>query len=151
MEAVALVFLIIILAIQLLQPARNKSGQAVSNDFSETFTVPGNVQGILKKSCFDCHSSQTEYPWYIYIQPVGWWMDSHIRKGKEELNFSEFGSYSKRRQMSKLKSIGESIENETMPLPSYTLIHRKARLSNEEKSLILNWVKNTRNSLSLKP
>lgn len=150
-KAVMLAFLIIILAIQFLQPARNKNGQAVSKDFSKVFTVPGNVQGILKKSCFDCHSNQTEYPWYTYIQPLGWWMNSHIRKGKEELNFSEFGSYSKRRQMSKLKSIGESIEDETMPLPSYTLIHRKARLSNKEKDVILNWVKNTRNSLSLKP
>jgi hypothetical protein len=150
-KAVTLAFLIIILAIQFLQPARNKNGQAVSKDFSKVFTVPDNVQGILKKSCFDCHSNQTEYPWYTYIQPLGWWMNSHIRKGKEELNFSEFGSYSKRRQMSKLKSIAESIEDETMPLPSYTLIHKKARLSNEEKDLILNWVKNTRNSLSLKP
>lgn len=151
MKAVVLVFLIITLAIQFLQPARNKNGQAVGNDFSKAFTVPENVQGILKKSCFDCHSNQTEYPWYTYIQPVGWWMDSHVRKGKEELNFSEFGSYSKRRQMSKLKSIAESIEDETMPLPSYALIHKKAKLSNEEKGLILNWVKNTRNSLSLKP
>ncbi len=151
MKAVVLVFLIIILAIQFLQPSRNQNGQTVSKDFSKGFRVPGNVQGILKKSCFDCHSNQTEYPWYTYIQPVGWWMDSHVRKGKEDLNFSEFGSYSKRRQMSKLKSIAESIEDETMPLPSYTLVHRKAKLSNEEKDLILNWVKNTRNSLSLKP
>jgi len=149
-KAVMLAFLIIILAIQFSQPAWNKNGQVVNKDFSKVFTVPGNVQGILKKSCFDCHSNQTEYPWYTYIQPIGWWMDSHIRKGKEELNFSEFRSYSKRRQMSKLKSIAESIEDETMPLPSYTLIHKKTRLSKDDKTLILNWAKNTRDSFSLK-
>jgi hypothetical protein len=149
-KAVMLAFLIIILAIQFSQPAWNKNGQVVNKDFSKVFTVPGNVQGILKKSCFDCHSNQTEYPWYTYIQPIGWWMDSHIRKGKEELNFSEFRSYSKRRQMSKLKSIAESIEDETMPLPSYTLINKKTRLSKDDKTLILNWAKNTRDSFSLK-
>ena len=148
-KAGLLAFLIILLAIQFFQPARNHKGQAVEKDISKISRVPEQVQGILKKSCYDCHSNQTEYPWYTYIQPVGLWMDSHIRKGKDELNFNEFAVYSKRRQLSKLKSIGESIEEGTMPLSSYTFIHQKAKLSNKEKALILDWVKNTRDSLSL--
>jgi len=148
-KAGLLVLLIIILAIQLIQPARNKSGQVVSTDLSKTLSVPESVNGILKKSCYDCHSNHTDYPWYTNIQPLGWWMRSHISAGKEELNFNEFDTYSRRRQLSKLKSIAESIEDEAMPLPSYTLMHQAAKLSKNEKTLILNWVKNTRDSLSL--
>lgn len=144
-----LVLLIILLALQLIQPARNANGQVVNEDISKIYWVPEQVQGILKKSCYDCHSNQTEYPWYTYIQPVGLLMDAHIREGKEELNFNAFAAYSKRRQLSKLKSIGESIEGGTMPLASYTFIHQNARLSKNEKALILAWVKNTRDSLSL--
>lgn len=144
-----LALVIILLAIQLIQPARNPSGQVVNQDINKISKVPQQVQGILKKSCYDCHSNQTQYPWYTYIQPVGFWMDAHIRKGKEELNFDEFAAYTKRRQLSKLKSIGESIEQGTMPLDSYTFIHQKAKLSKIEKALILDWVNNTRDSLSL--
>ena len=148
-KVVLLAFLIILLAIQLIQPARNRSGQVVNEDLSKISRVPDQVKSILKKSCYDCHSNQTEYPWYTYIQPVGLWMDSHIRKGKEELNFNEFGAYSKRRQLTKLKSIAESIEDSTMPLDSYTFLHQNARLSKKDKALILDWVKNIRDSLSL--
>jgi hypothetical protein len=149
-KAGLLAFLIILLAIQLLQPDRNQNGQAVKEDLSKVLDVPQNIQGILKKSCYDCHSNHTEYPWYTYIQPIGWWMDMHVRKGKDELNFNAFGAYSRRRQLSKLKSIAESAEDGTMPLSSYTFVHKNARLSKNDKTLILNWIKNTRDSLSLK-
>jgi hypothetical protein len=135
--------LIILFTMQLIQPIRNRNGQVVNKDSGKILRVPEQVQGIFKKSCYDCHSNQTEYPWYTYIQPIGWWMDSHVRKGKEELNFNEFGVYSKRRQLSKLKSIGQSIEDETMPLSSYTFIHKNTKLSKKDKALILDWVKNT--------
>ncbi|WP_288881577.1 heme-binding domain-containing protein [Pedobacter panaciterrae] len=138
--------LIILFAMQLIQPIRNRNGQVVNKDSGKILRVPEQVQGIFKKSCYDCHSNQAEYPWYTYIQPIGWWMDSHVRKGKEELNFNEFGVYSKRRQLSKLKSIGQSIEDETMPLSSYTFIHKNTKLSKKDKALILDWVKNTINT-----
>jgi hypothetical protein len=66
------------------------------------------------------------------------------------LNFSEFGDYSSRKQRSKLNSIAKTIEDGTMPFPSYTLIHRNARLTKEEKTLIIEWANNTKDRLSLK-
>jgi hypothetical protein len=149
-KAGSLALLIILLAIQLIQPDRNRNGQVAREDVANVLDLPQNIQGILKKSCYDCHSEHTEYPWYTYIQPVGWWMETHIREGKDELNFNAFGAYSRRRQLSKLKSIAESVEDGTMPLPSYTFVHKNARLSKKDKTLILNWAKNTRDSLSLK-
>jgi len=116
-------------------------------DITRVFPVPEKINGILKNSCYDCHSNNTRYPWYAMLQPGGWLLASHIKKGKQELNFNEFGSYSRRRQQSKLKSIGNSIKDETMPLSSYTLIHRSAKLSQTERDLVTNWVEQMRYSL----
>ncbi|WP_244950732.1 heme-binding domain-containing protein [Pedobacter suwonensis] len=135
---------------QILQPARNKSLQAIPQDISKLVSVSDDVQGILKKSCYDCHSNNTEYPWYAYVQPIHWFLDSHIRSGKEELNFNEFVGYTFRRQQNKLRAIENSIKDGTMPLSSYTLIHRNAILDQREKSVLLKWVQNSRDSLNRK-
>lgn len=134
--------------IQFVQPARNQSGQVLDTDISKLVSVPGEVQRILSKSCYDCHSNNTRYPWYANIQPGGWYMAYHVRNGKEKLNFSDFGSYSKRRQESKLKSIADQLEDDAMPLCAYTLLHPNARLAPEEKDAIIGWANNTRDSLS---
>lgn len=149
-KKILLAILIAIIAIQFIQPARNKSGQVLPTDISKTYNVPQNVQVILKKSCYDCHSNNTTYPWYSYIQPGGWWLASHIKKGKAELNFSEFGDYSNRKQKSKLFSISKSVEDGTMPYSSYTLIHKNARLTKDEKAIVINWATKTKDSLALK-
>ncbi|SHL10073.1 Haem-binding domain-containing protein [Chitinophaga jiangningensis] len=138
------------IAIQFIQPARNSSVQVLPTDISKQNSLPTNVQAILKTACYDCHSNNTQYPWYSYIQPVRWMLDRHIRQGKEELNFSDFGSYTARRQGSKLKSIENSVHDGTMPLSSYTLIHKNARLSQGERELIMDWARKTRDSLSSK-
>jgi len=147
---ILLVFLSMFGAIQFIQPARNKNGQASPTDIVRVYIVPSGVQAIFQNACYDCHSNNTRYPWYSFIQPGGWWMASHIKKGKTDLNFSEFGSYSKRRQQSKLQSIANSITDATMPLSSYTFLHKNARLSQNEKELLLNWIKTKKDSLSSK-
>lgn len=142
--------LLVFILIQFVRPAHNENGQASADQIGKVYAVPENVKALLKASCYDCHSNNTHHPWYAQIQPGGWWLASHIKKGKSELNFDEFGEYSKRRQESKLKAIANSIEDGTMPLRSYTLMHTKARLSKDEKMRIINWVNMTRDSLSKK-
>ncbi|MEJ6982460.1 heme-binding domain-containing protein [Pedobacter sp. P351] len=138
---VLLILLAVFTLMQFFQPNRNSGKTASANDITKVYPVPDNVQAILKKACYDCHSNSTRYPWYTYIQPFGWMMNSHIKEGKAELNFNEFGSYSARRQRSKIKAIAGSIKDGSMPLDSYTLIHRDAKLNNTEKNLILNWLR----------
>ncbi len=118
-----LLLLIVLTGIQFIQPARNKSGQVLPADIVHTFSPPDHVQAVFESACYDCHSNNTRYRWYTNIQPIGWLLAKHIRDGKADLNFSEFGSYSLRRQMSKLRSIENSIIDGTMPLSSYTLLH----------------------------
>jgi len=143
-----LFFIVVLILIQFIQPARNKNGQVLPTDITRTYTVPPNVKTILEAACYDCHSNNTRYPWYAHIQPGGWWLAKHIRDGKEELNFSEFGAYSARRQANKLRSIENSLNDGTMPLLSYTLFHKDARLTNEQKAQITAWVGKLKDSLA---
>lgn len=148
-KVVLLTLFALFLIIQLIRPVRNERGQAPEADISSLYEMPEQVHGIFKRACYDCHSNSTIYPWYTNIQPLGWWLADHIREGKEELNFNEFGTYSLRKQKSKLKSIAGSIEDNSMPLSSYTLIHKNATLSLRDKALVMDWLNSTRDRISL--
>jgi hypothetical protein len=144
---ILLAILIVLIVIQFIQPARNKSRQVLPTDMATMYKMPDTVQAVLKTTCYDCHSNNTNYPWYTYVQPVGWLLANHIRNGKEELNFSEFGSYTARRQRSKLKAIANQVKDGDMPLYSYTMMHKDARLTREQKKLIIDWAQKTKDSL----
>lgn len=140
---------VVFLLMQLYRPARNVDyGQVSPMHFTKMYNVPEKVENILQTSCFDCHSNNTNYPWYSYIQPVRMFMDSHINEGNGNLNFSEFGTYAKRKQKNKLKGIIEEIKEDEMPLSSYTLIHKEAILTQENKAALLSWIEKTRDSIS---
>jgi len=140
---------IIFIAIQFFRPARNKSAQASETDISRVVAIPDSVQLILQKACYDCHSNNTNYPWYAYVQPVGWFLARDITQGRDDLNFNEFGSYSLRRQLNKLEGIADHIRENEMPLKSYKLMHKEARLSENEKKLLINWTELSAKNLSI--
>jgi len=146
---ILLSILAVVVVIQFIQPSRNKSMGTLSTDVTETIKVPENAEKVLRTACYDCHSDNTNYPWYSRIQPFGWLLARHIKKGKSDLNFSEFGTYSVRQQTSKLNGIANSIKDETMPLTSYTMMHSNARLSKEDKLLLINWATRIKDSLKL--
>ena len=137
-------------AIQFIQPPGNKSDKVLPTDITNTVAVPNQVLNILQNSCYDCHSNNTRYPWYSFIQPGAWLMASHIRRGKAMLNFSQFGDLSDRKQQSKLQGIVNQIKDNEMPLTSYTLLHRNAILTAEQKAILINWATSAKDSLSLK-
>lgn len=140
--------LLLFAAIQFIRPRRNIDGKIPGLSFVQLYAVPDSVNRILREACYDCHSNHTRYPWYSNIQPLGWIMARHIRRGKTELNFSEFANYSNRRKISKLKAITNQIEDDEMPLKSYKLLHKKARLSDQEKKLMVGWMRNKADSIS---
>lgn len=140
--------LIIFLLIQLYQPARNIGlEQDITANFTKVYNVPKNIEAIFRTSCYDCHSNNTNYPWYSYIQPVRMVMESHINEGKENLNFNEWGNYSSRKQNNKLDRIAKQIQSNEMPLASYTLIHKNATLSATQKKEVLDWINKIEDSL----
>lgn len=137
----------LLLVIQLIRPARNQTGQVLQADISKTLNIPDGAYAILKNACYDCHSNNTSYPWYFYIQPVGWILARDIENGKAKLNFSEFGSLASRRQISKLQGIANQIEDGTMPLPAYQFMHASARLTEDEKRLLLDWIETAKDTI----
>lgn len=139
--------LIIMAAIQLYRPTRNISEVPSPNDIRVHYSVPGNVQSILKKACYDCHSNNTHYPWYANIQPVAMWLAHHIDEGKAELNFSEFAVYPPKKADHKLEELVEMVEEQEMPLRSYTLIHKEAVLTQSEVETLVTWAKELRNTI----
>ena len=141
----AIVFFFI--ALQFIQPARNNNGQVLPTDFTNTYAVPAGVRTLLRNACYDCHSNNTRYPWYVNTEPLAWIMTGHIKDGKEKLNFSEFGGYPARRRISKLKGIANSIKDDRMPLSSYKLMHKTSSLSQADKTLIIDWMQKTVDSL----
>ena len=127
------------LIIQLFPISKNQSKE-YSQDISTIEKITPDVKNVLQSSCYDCHSNNSNYPIYASIQPLAWWLQHHIDEGKEELNFSEFAGYSPRRRFHKLEEIKEQILENEMPLYSYTIVHTQAKLSEQQKSILINWV-----------
>jgi len=146
-KKIALGLLILFVLIQFIPRSVNKSLEILSADIVNKYQIPVEVKAVLKKACYDCHSNNTEYPWYAQLQPFRLILDRHIETGKEELNFSEFGNYSEKKQYNKFNSIGESIRKGTMPLKSYQVMHSSSKLTDAEKVMVLQWVNDIRNMI----
>ena len=142
LKIILAVVLFIFIAIQFYQPALNvDKGQVYTTDFTQVYKMPVEVKAMLQTSCYDCHSNNTKYVWYDYIQPARAIVENHINNAKEDLNFNEWGTYTNRKQERLLNSIKEQIETKQMPLSSYTLMHKDAKLNDEQIKVLTNWLK----------
>lgn len=143
-KKIAWALLIVFLGMQFIRPGRNEStGDHLETFFDET-QPPEPVAGLLKTSCFDCHSDHTEYPWYAAVAPVSYWLADHIEDGKGHLNFSAWASYDAGEKDHKLEEVIETVEEAEMPLPSYTWTHADARLSDEQRQAVIEWARSAR-------
>lgn len=138
-KLILMVLLAVLILIQLVRPQKNTATIPAGKVFVDAFKVSEQVNAILAVSCYDCHSNKTEYPWYSEIQPMAWFMDKHIKDGKEKLNFDELPSYGSRKLNSKFTQIITQIEQDKMPLTSYLWMHEGARLSLEDKKLLVDY------------
>ena len=147
MKTVKIILLILLVAfvgIQFIPTKRNQTDIVPVTDFMLVNNVPNNIKKKLQVSCYDCHSNNTKYPWYNKIQPVAWFLEEHIKEGKAELNFSQWNELSQRRKESKLRSIVKQIEQNKMPLNSYTILHKDSNLTSEDKKLIIDYLNEMR-------
>jgi hypothetical protein len=135
---------VLLVLIQFVPTSKNNGAVIGKNHLSTLIQIPEPITQLLEKSCYDCHSNHTKYPWYSHIQPIGFWLDHHVDEGKSELNFSEFVTYKKKRQLHKLDEIVEMVEEQEMPLLSYTWIHIDGKLSAADQTALVNWAKETK-------
>ena len=99
------------------------------------------VQAILQRACYDCHSNETQWPWYSQVAPVSFLIARGVREGRRELNFSTWNRYEERRKTRKLKEIAEQVEKGKMPQWYYVSLHPDAKLSATDRELIIKWAR----------
>lgn len=128
LKKILILFFVILVAIQFIRPEKN-----INPNQENVNNIPENILSDLKIACYDCHSNNTVYPWYSNIQPVAWWLNNHIVEGKQKLNFDE------KLSSENLEEIVEVLEENEMPLFSYTIIHRNAKLNDAQKKAIMDW------------
>jgi hypothetical protein len=139
------VLLAVVIAFVLLQFVPRRNRNEVVNE-AEIFNPDRSVpeMALVRSACFDCHSNETEYPWYYFVQPLSLWLDHHVEEGREELNFSTWHVLPLDEQARRLEDCAEMLEKKEMPLTSFTLTHPEARLSDEERLLLTDWFKRLR-------
>lgn len=136
-----IIFIVLLLAfavLQFFQPQKNR-GEVSANHILEKEKVPENIKTILQNACFDCHSNQTNYLWYHKIGPVSWMVNKHIVEGKDELNFSEWGNLDIYDKIGTLEKLCRDVKRKKMPIKAYTIMHKKAKLSDEQIAELCEW------------
>jgi hypothetical protein len=138
----------VFLAAQFFRPAKNLGEAYGAKEITASHAAPAEVKQLLAVACYDCHSNRTHYPWYAEVQPVAWWLSQHVREGKAALNFSEFAALTKKRAVGKLEDVADEVTNRHMPLSSYTLIHRDARLTDAQIKQLVDWFDQVRGEIA---
>ncbi|HSC53793.1 MAG TPA: heme-binding domain-containing protein [Phnomibacter sp.] len=144
---ILLILFLLFAGMQFFQPNKDNQDMDMRHDISHVIHIPDSVYSLLKTACYDCHSNFTHYAWYSDIQPFGWWMNGHIEDGKRHLNFQEFAllqptekfGTTALRQADKLDEVMETVKGGIMPLRSYTSLHKEAKLTQAQKTTIINW------------
>ncbi|MBX2973112.1 MAG: heme-binding domain-containing protein [Flavobacteriales bacterium] len=129
----------VIVAAQFFQPDRSVQPNDPEHDLIAVTRPSQDVQDLLRTVCYDCHGDSTTYPWYSYITPVNFWMQSHIDEGRAEFDMSSWGRRRAKWQRHKAEESVELIEAEEMPLPSYTWVHGDARLSAAQRTALMHF------------
>ena len=146
-KKILLGLLSLFILIQFFRPSRNLSTAPEPDEIFSHYPASESIKAMIKTSCYDCHSNNSRYPWYTYIQPIAWITAHHIEEGKRELNFSEFGTYSLKKSNHKLEEVEETVHQREMPIKSYSQLHPEADLTDNEKNLLIMWSKDLRSNL----
>jgi hypothetical protein len=146
MTVIALTILLLMLALIAFGSSLSRKQTTATPDVRDyRYANPfrGSEGGkTLARACGNCHSNQTKLPWYGHVVPISWWINRHVREGRQALNFTEWTTYSARRQRDELESICGVVSNGRMPPASYRVLHPESRLEAEDKKLICAWAAN---------
>lgn len=144
LRIVLIVLIVVFVVGQAVRPNRTNPPIQAAN----VLQAPADVQAILNRSCMDCHSNTTRWPWYTNISPLSWWIANHVKEGRHELNFSEFNTYSAKKAAHKMEEVCEQIEKGEMPLSGYAgPLHPDANLSASDKARLCEWAKSEQKRL----
>lgn len=147
MKKILLIIVAVFAVIQFIRIDKTNPEAKQENDFINFSNPPTEISTIIKNACYDCHSHQTEYPWYSDIAPVSWLLKNHIDDGRRHLNFSTWNEYDNEKQMHKLDECIEMVKSGEMPMQGYVIMHSEAELSDDQKNYLVNWFSAQKDSL----
>jgi Haem-binding domain len=147
LRAALVVILLAFVAAQFAPVERTNPPVDPAQTVEQLAAVPPEVRAVLDRSCKDCHSNQTHWPFYAYVAPSSWLVTHDVSRAREEVNFSEWGQYDPDSERDLLIEICRQLQRGDMPLWQYTLIHRSARLSTQEVDQVCTWTEQIRKTL----
>lgn len=139
LKRVMLPFFAVLLLIQIFQPARTNPPVDAKREIHANLAVDPPVAGVLARSCNDCHSNRTVWPWYSRVAPASWLVISDVNRGRSAINFSEWSTYGAKERREHLQEICKEVTEGEMPGVSYTLMHRDAKLSRADVAAVCSW------------
>ena len=134
--------------IQFSRPARTNPAIDPSRTVEAQLQVPPSVTAIMDRSCNDCHSNKTRWPWYTNVAPVSWFITNHVNEARHDMNFSQWADYDKDKQSRRLRDICEQVTDGEMPLSSYTPLHAGSKLSDADVKILCDWANGERARIS---
>ena len=135
LKLTGLALLVILIAVQFIPVDKNNPPER------SAAAAPAEVQVLLRRACFDCHSNETVWPWYSQIAPASLLIARDVKNGRKEVNFSTWETFDEKRKARKLKEIAKEVEKGDMPPFYYLPLHPDAKLSPAERGVIVNWAK----------
>lgn len=135
-KVVGISLLVILIGIQFITIDKNNPPVDESLNFFSTESFSPEGMELVKNACFDCHSNESKYPWYSNVAPVSFLLADHIKEGREELNFSEYQSYSTKKKNHKLEEVSEALREGWMPIDNYVWMHSEAKLTAEQREYL---------------
>lgn len=139
--------LVLFIGIQLIRPEQSNPTSDPALSIAAVASPDARITGILQRSCYDCHSNESRWPWYSQIAPVSWTVAHDVEEGREHLNFSTWGSYSNEDKLHLLDELCEEIEKGKMPMGNYLMMHPEADLTEEEQMILCQWTVRERTRL----
>ncbi len=141
---------VVFVAIQLVPVERTNPPVDPSMTFQAKVNLPPYIDQIVRRSCYDCHSHETKWPWYAYIAPSSWLVTGDVKNARSLLNFSNW-NYNMFRTVGRLDQMAQEVFDGKMPLPQYLLMHPNAKLSQAERDTLINWVEVAREEIMNPP
>lgn len=126
-----MVLVILLVGVQFVRPAR--TNPPATNPYP---IADPQVESILRRSCFDCHSNETKWPWYSEVAPMSWQIADHVKEGREHMNFSDWNEAKAEKRFGE---ICEEIREGKMPIPGYEMLHPEAKLSSADMDALCTW------------
>ena len=119
----------------------------VKSDFIAVMAPPAEVEKMLHAACYDCHSHETRWPWYSRIAPISWSVAKDVEDGRANLDLSTWSTNDLDHAVRKLGSMSEDVQGGDMPMKKYTLIHRDARLTADQRKQLADWLETQADAL----